>query len=136
YAASPSTMKTVKFAVAARWALVFALPACAAARHQETMPMNAVATSETQAENPLLAPWTGPYGGVPGFAGVRVEDFEPALERAMAESRAELEALTNNPEPPTLENTCAAFEDVGRSLQRVSTFYGVWGSTLNGPEFQ
>src|SRR5690606_20155709 len=80
--------------------------------------------------------WTGPYGGVPGFAGVRVGDFEPALEQAMAKSRAELEALTNNPEPPTLENTCAAFEDVGRSLQRVSTFYGVWGSTLNGPEFQ
>lgn len=98
--------------------------------------MNAVATSETQTENPLLAAWTGPYGGVPGFAGVRVGDFEPALEQAMAESRAELEALTNNPEPPTLENTCAAFENVGRSLQRVSTFYGVWGSTLNGPEFQ
>jgi peptidyl-dipeptidase Dcp len=126
----------VAIAVAARWALLLALPACAASQKPETNPMNAVASSPSDTENPLLAPWTGPYGGVPGFAGVTVGDFEPALERAMAESRSELAALTENPAPPTFENTCAAFDDMGRALQRVSTVYHVWESTLNGPEFQ
>lgn len=98
--------------------------------------MNAAAAPETQTQNPLLAPWQGPYGGVPGFAGVSVTDFEPALEQAMGETRAELEALTNDSAPPSFENTCAAFENTGRALQRVGTVYNVWESTLKGPEFQ
>ena len=37
--------------------------------------------------NPLLAPWTGPHGGVPPFDQVKVEHFKPALEAAMDEQR-------------------------------------------------
>ncbi|HEX7069758.1 MAG TPA: hypothetical protein VF190_03085, partial [Rhodothermales bacterium] len=59
---------------------------------------------------PMLAPWTGPNGGVPAFDRVQVEHFEPAIERAMAEYLAEIDAITSNPEPPTFENTIAAFE--------------------------
>jgi peptidyl-dipeptidase Dcp len=129
-------MPTDKIVVFARGALVLASLACAAPLHQESKPMNAAASLQTQTQNPLLAPWSGPYGGVPGFAGVRVEDFEPALEQAMRESRAELEALTNDPAPPSFDNTCAAFERMGRTLQRVGTVYNVWESTLKGPEFQ
>src|SRR5688572_23920991 len=129
-------MITDKSASLARHALVLASLACAAPLHQESKPMNAAASTETQTQNPLLAPWSGPYGGVPGFAGVRVEDFEPALEQAMRESRAELEALTNDPAPPSFDNTCAAFERMGRTLQRVGTVYNVWESTLKGPELQ
>ena len=121
---------------AARWVALLALSACAASQPQEQHPMNAVASSEPQRKNPLLEPWTGPYGGVPGFAGVSVGDFEPALEAAMQEARGEIERLTSSSEPPTFENTCAAYEDVGRTLSRVSTVYHVWESTLNGPEFQ
>jgi peptidyl-dipeptidase Dcp len=128
---------TVQLNLAARWALLLALPACSAAQHQEPSTMNAAAsTTDTQTGNPLLAPWTGPYGGVPGFAGVRISDFEPALEQAMEESRRELAALVDQPEPATLENTSAAFENISRTLQRVGTVYHVWESTLNGPEFQ
>jgi peptidyl-dipeptidase Dcp len=86
--------------------------------------------------NPLLSRWSGPYGGVPEFASVRVEHFKPALEAAMEENRREIVAITDNPEPPTFENTCAAFEDSGRSLQRVKMFYDVWQSSMNGPQFQ
>ena len=32
--------------------------------------------------NPLLAPWSGPYSGVPPFDQIRVEHFKPALEAA------------------------------------------------------
>ena len=109
---------------------------CAGARHQENMTLTTAAPSEHRAQNPLLAPWSGPYGGVPGFAGVQVEHFKPALEQAMAETRSELDAITRNAEPPSLENTSLAFEDSGRKLGRVHRVYHVWESTLNGPEFQ
>jgi peptidyl-dipeptidase Dcp len=49
----------------------------------------------------MLDAWTGPYGGVPPFAEVRVDRFKPALEEAMAQSRRELDAIAKNPDPPT-----------------------------------
>ena len=86
--------------------------------------------------NPLLAEWTGPYGGVPPFDQIKVEHFKPALETAMAENLQEIDRIANNPEPPTFENTIAAMENTARRLDRVGTAYGIWSSTMNGPEFQ
>ena len=48
--------------------------------------------SMAQASNPLLRTWTGPYGGVPAFDKVKVADFKPALEAAMARNLAEIAA--------------------------------------------
>jgi peptidyl-dipeptidase Dcp len=93
------------------------------------------ATGTAQA-NPLLAPWTGPYGGVPPFDKARVEHLAPALEAAMAEALAEIDRIAADPAPPTFENTLAALERSGRTLDRVSTVYGVFGSTLATPEVQ
>jgi len=95
-----------------------------------------VATSPALAENPLLAPWSGPYGGVPPFDRVRVEHFVPALEAAMAEELAEIDAIASNEAPADFENTIAALERSGRTLDRVRTLYDVFSSTLSGPEFQ
>ena len=44
--------------------------------------------------NPLLAPWTGPYGGVPPFDQVKVEHFKPALEAGMADQLAAIDRIT------------------------------------------
>src|SRR5688572_8265917 len=120
----------------ASWVSLFVSLGCAGAQHQENANVSTTAPSENRAANPLLAPWSGPYGGVPGFAGVQVEHFKPALEQAMNETRREIDAIAKNPEPPTLENTNLAFEDSGRKLSRVHRVYRVWESTLNGPEFQ
>ncbi|HEY0014815.1 MAG TPA: M3 family metallopeptidase [Longimicrobium sp.] len=97
---------------------------------------SAAAAPAGAASNPLLAEWTGPYGGVPPFDRVRVQDFRPALETAMAENLAEIERIAANPAPPTFENTLAAMERAGRSLERVSTSYGIWSSNMNTPDFQ
>ncbi len=88
------------------------------------------------ANNPLLAEWTGPYGGVPPFDQVRIEDFRPALEAGMAQELAEVERIANNPAPPTFENTIAALEGTGRALGRVGTVYGIWSGNMSNPEFQ
>src|SRR3569832_1231540 len=56
-------------------------------------------------KNALLNAWTGPYGGYPRFDKVKVSNFKPALEEAMALNRAEINAIANNPAKPTFANT-------------------------------
>jgi peptidyl-dipeptidase Dcp len=89
-----------------------------------------------QATNPLLQKWTGPYGGVPAFDKVKVEHFKPALEAAMAQNLAEIDAITRNKAAPTFENTIAAMEDAGRTLNAVLIYYFTWGSNMSTPAFQ
>ena len=92
--------------------------------------------SMAQASNPLLQKWVGPYGGVPAFDKVKIADFKPALEAAMAENLAEIDAITANKAAPTFDNTIVPLEDAGRTLDNVQVFYGIWGGTLSTPEFQ
>lgn len=87
-------------------------------------------------DNPLLAKWSGPYGGVPPFAKVKVEHFEPAFRAAMDEKRRELAAIANDPAAPTFENTIARLEGAGRTFHDLETVYDIWSSTMNGAEFQ
>jgi len=91
---------------------------------------------ETATSNPLLAKWEGPYGGVPPFDRVQVALFKPALESAMAEQLAEVDRIAKNTAAPTFDNTIVALDSAGATFDRVSTVYGVWGATMNGPEFQ
>jgi peptidyl-dipeptidase Dcp len=87
-------------------------------------------------QNPLLAPWPGPFGGVPPFDRVKVEQFEPALEAGMADQLAAIDRITAEPAPATFENTLAALERSGRVLNRAVSVYEVWSSTMSTPEFQ
>jgi peptidyl-dipeptidase Dcp len=91
---------------------------------------------EVLKENVLLAPWTGPYGGVPAFDRMRVEDLKPALEAAMSENLKQLEAIASNPEPPTFANTIEAMERAGKTYDRVQTYFSLWGENLSTPEFR
>ena len=86
--------------------------------------------------NPLTAEWTGPYGGVPPFDKVKVADFKPAIEEAMAANLAEIEAIDSNSEPATFENTIAAMERSGSMLERVLTVYSIWGGNMATPDYQ
>ncbi len=88
------------------------------------------------AVSPLLAPWVGPYGGVPPFDQVKVGDLKPGLETGMAQQLAEIDRIANDPAAPTFENTIAAMERSGRTLDRVATVYGVYSSTLNDEAVQ
>ncbi len=96
----------------------------------------APAAAQAASTNPLLAPWSGPFGGVPPLDRVKVADFKPALEAAMAENLAEIDAIANNRAAPDFENTIAALEKAGRTYARVRTIYDIFGSTLSTPEYQ
>ena len=110
-------------------------PEAQAAMPAEPPPAEA-APAPVVAENALLQPWSGPYGGVPPFDKVRVEDFKPELEAAMAEALANIDRIANDPAPPTFENTIAAMEGASRTLDRVGTVYGIWSSNMSSSEFQ
>ena len=86
--------------------------------------------------NPLLAPWTGPFGGVPPFDRVQVADLQPALETAMASQLVEIDRIAADPAPANFENTIAAMERTGRELDRAQTIFGIYTSTLNDDAVQ
>ena len=99
--------------------------------------MNRTVTANNAADpNPLLADWTGPYGGVPPFDKVQISLFKPALEAAMAENLSEVENIARVRSAPTFENTIVALEKAGHTLDRVTTVYGIWAGTMSTPEFQ
>ncbi|WOI54233.1 M3 family metallopeptidase [Parvularcula sp. LCG005] len=130
--------------------LGFALSACA-----ETDETSASATAQTASDTSaapstaatnsseedtmtpaILAPYDGPYGGVPAFDEVTIDQFEPGIKKAIAMALEELDAIANNDEPATFENTIVAMERQGAALNRASTYYGIWSSNLSSPEFQ
>ena len=86
--------------------------------------------------NALLKPWEGQYGGVPPFDKVQLKDFKPALLAAMAEDSLEIQKIVEQKDPPSFENTIAALEKTGSSLNRVINVYSVWSGNMNSEEFQ
>jgi peptidyl-dipeptidase Dcp len=87
-------------------------------------------------KNPLMAPWTGPYGGVPPFGKFSVSDMKPALEAAIAENLADIDKIAADPTPATFANTIAAIEGAGKALQRVGSIYGIYTGTMNDEAVQ
>ncbi|HXV94067.1 MAG TPA: M3 family peptidase, partial [Pseudonocardia sp.] len=78
--------------------------------------------------NPLLTPSPLPFG-FPDFTAIREEHFLPAFAAAMAEQRAEVDAITAETAGPTFENTVVALERSGSVLRRVSAvFFTLTGS--------
>jgi len=86
--------------------------------------------------NPLIAGWSGPFGGVPPFDQVEAGHFKPAFEVAMAEELAQVDAIASNPAAPDFGNTLVALERSGRTLDRVERVYNVFAGTMSTDEFQ
>ena len=92
--------------------------------------------SKLMIDNLLLQQWTGPYGGVPAFDKMKVEDIKEAMETGMALSLKDIDAIVNTTETPTFENTIAAMERSGKVLNDVFSYYGIFGSNISTPEFR
>ena len=75
--------------------------------------------------NPLLEQPATPFG-VPAFDQVKLEHYLPAFETAIAEEKAEIDAIVNNENEPTFENTVVALDRAGMLLNRVvGVFFNV-----------
>ncbi|WP_113906850.1 M3 family metallopeptidase [Aliidiomarina celeris] len=89
------------------------------------------ANADFYANNPFAQPSSLQYEA-PDFRIIEDEHFMPAFEQGMAEHKAEIQAIINNPEAPTFENTIVAMEKSGELLSRVSrVFYSLSGTDSN-----
>ena len=74
------------------------------------------------ADNPLLAPWTTPFG-LPPFDLIRPEHFPPAFEQAMQAHLDEIATIGADAAPPSFANTIEALQRSGRDLMRVQAVF-------------
>ena len=86
-------------------------------------------------ENPLLSEWKTPHG-LPPFAVVRAEHFQPAFDVALREHNAEVARIAVDPAAPTFDNTIAAFDASGRLLARIGQLFHNLCSSETSPALQ
>ena len=82
----------------------------------------AAGTAAFGPSNPFYAPSTLPYQAPP-FDKIKDTDYQPAIEAGMAEQLKEVEAIANNPAPPTFDNTMVALEKSGQLYSRVTQVF-------------
>ncbi len=83
---------------------------------------------KTSNENPFFVEYNTPFN-VPPFDRIKTEHFKPAMLKGMEEEMAEIEAICNNPEAPTFENTIAAMDQSGKLLRKIRpVFSGLTGA--------
>ena len=81
--------------------------------------------------NPLLEEWNTPFG-IPPFEEIKIEHFMPAFVEAMDQHKAEIDAIVNNTEEPTFENTIVAYDNAGALLDKISpVFSHISGTNSN-----
>lgn len=114
-----------------------ALSACSKepVEQQETTQVQAQAAKSeapaVAASNPLFVKSSLQYEA-PEFDKIKLTDYVPAFERGMKDQLAEVDAIANNPEAPTFENTVVAMEKTGEILGRTaSTFFNLTGTISN-----
>ena len=137
-------MKTHLFA--ASLIALAAVAGCASTGATAVSPEQAAAYQQAQSEvtrltaeanqNVLLAPWTGPHGGVPPWDHARAPAFPAAFELGIALQAAEIDAIANNPEAPTFANTIEAMQGAGNHLDRAGTLFSVLSANVSNPEVQ
>ena len=82
-------------------------------------------------KNPLLTESSAPFGA-PEFDKIRNEHYLPAFQAAIAEAKAEIDAIVANPDEPTFENTIEAMEYSGGALNKVANiFYNLMEANTN-----
>ncbi|HRB71316.1 MAG TPA: M3 family metallopeptidase [Flavobacterium sp.] len=83
----------------------------------------------------LTERFTTKYNTAP-FSQIKIEDYAPAFTTTIAAARAEIDAITHNPEAPTFANTIEALEYSGDALERLSSIFFNLNSAETSDEMQ
>ncbi|HPT11821.1 MAG TPA: M3 family metallopeptidase, partial [Bacteroidales bacterium] len=86
-------------------------------------------------ENPFFCKWDTPYG-VPPFDKIKFEHFKPAFLKGMEEEDKAIDAIVNNSEAATFENTIKALQYTGDLLDNVQSAFGVLSSANTNDSIQ
>ena len=96
--------------------------ACAPTVQQPVATAPSAAVTTLPASNPFAAPSTLPYQA-PDFRAIKESDYRPAYEAGMRQQIAEIEAIANQSDAPTFDNTILPLERSGAILTRVSKVF-------------
>ena len=99
-----------------------------------TLPAEAAAANFGP-QNPFFAPSTLPFQAPP-FDKIKDTDYQPAIEAGMAEQLKEVQAIADNPQPPTFDNTFIPFEKSGQLLERATTAFFLVSAANTNPTLQ
>jgi len=77
--------------------------------------MTLAACTNNSKSNIFEKNWDTPYGTAP-FDKISTADFLPAMRQGIADEKAEIQAIIDNQEDPTFENTIAAYSRAGSLL--------------------
>ena len=122
-------------ALAAAIALGLSLSACQQAESPQAPAAEEAGAAAPAADNPFFVVSELPYQ-MPAFDKIKDEHYAPALERGMSEQRAEIDAIANNAEAPSFENTIVAMEKTGALLNRTAAVFGNLAGAHTNPEIQ
>ena len=78
--------------------------------------------SDKRVGNPFLSEFQTEFG-IPAFNKIEFNHYRPAFEAGIEEQNALIEAIVNNPEAPTFDNTIVALDNSSPILDRVSTVF-------------
>ncbi len=98
-----------------------------------TLATTAIMAAVSCQRNPLLEEWNTPFGIAP-FSEIKVEHYKPAVLKAIEEHNKEIQAIINNPEAPTFENTIVALDNAGSLFERIYSVFGNETSINSTPE--
>lgn len=85
--------------------------------------------------NPLLQISELP-NHAPAFDQIKDEHYLPAIEAGIEEAKANIEAIKNNPDAPTFENTIVALETASETLGMASSVFYNQLSAVGGDKLQ
>ena len=86
-------------------------------------------------DNPFFSEWNTPYN-IPDFTKIKTEHYIPAFEEGMKRQKAEIDAIVNNSEASTFENTIEALEQSGDLLNEVSGVFFNLVECINSKEME
>lgn len=86
-------------------------------------------------DNPFFTAWETPYG-IPDFGKIKTEHYMPAFEEGMRQQKEEIDAIVNNSEAPTFENTVEAYEYSGALLNEVASVFFNLSECENSEEME
>ncbi|KZN68250.1 peptidase M3 [Pseudoalteromonas luteoviolacea CPMOR-1] len=105
------------------------------AQVEATDTASAKAAASNIAQNPFFQEWNTPFGAPP-LGDIKTEHFLPAFNQAIVEHKKEIDAITENERPADFDNTIAAMELAGSTLNRVSMVFGNLANTESNDEMQ
>jgi peptidyl-dipeptidase Dcp len=90
---------------------------------------------ENTTMNPFFQAYNTPFN-VPPFDKIKNEHFKPAILEGIAKHQAEIDAIANNTQPATFDNTILAMENAGELLANVNTVFSNLNSANTNKEIQ